>query len=187
MAKTTSVCSCGRPVAFYWRECVLVDHVRAAVAHLMEIVAARPGCTTNDYIDADNENAFERRLKLATRGRLKPSDHVKTIASVRSADMFEIRWTDIKAIARNAVSGLIEGDLCLHIRLYYIEEGGPWIVGLHAHEKQLADSEEQTRRLQDVEIGKAEAHARAGAERRWGVDALCASSTTGGPGHHETL
>lgn len=172
MAKSTSVCSCGAPVAFYWRECVAADHVASAVEHLMQLVTGPPGRTTNDYIDADNEEAFDRRLRRATEGRLIPVDHVKCIASVPAVDMFEIRWQGIKAIARNPVSGLIEGDLQLHMRLYYIEEGEQWVVGMHAHEKRIAESEEETRELQNSEIAKAEHHALAGSARRWGVEEL---------------
>lgn len=138
----------------------------------MELVASHPGAATNEYIDADNEDAFMRRLVLATRGRLTPIDHVKSIASVRAVDMFEIRWTDIVAIARDPVSGLYRGSLTLHLRLYYIEEGQQWVVGMHAHVKEICDDESETRRRQNVEISKAESHAIAGSDRRWGVDAL---------------
>lgn len=176
MAKPTSVCSCNAPVTFCWRECVTPVHVSAAVEHLMHLVAQRPGRTTNEYIDADNEDAFERLLTRATQGRLKPIDHVKTIASVPAMDMFEIRWTTIKAIARNPVSGLIEGDLTLHVRLYYVEEGEPWIVGLYAHEKEIVDGDDdETRRRQNEHIQAAEAYALANAHRRWGVEALSAT------------
>lgn len=178
----SSVCSRRKPVDFYWRSCVDGRHIDAAVAALMASVRRPDRVASNMYLDADNEAMFKARLELAAQGRLLPDDHVKTISFDPDLDMFEIRWTDVQAIDQDPVSGLYGNRVKdINVRLYYIELGYAWVVGLLAHEKVYGSSDDETNQLQDERIGCAVAICRGDARRWWGVSELEALHGPVGP------
>lgn len=117
------------------------------------------------------EAEIEDRLQLAELGGLRPIDHVKRIQRVPEISMFEIRWNQIHVTKQDRVSGTYQGAEVM-VRLYYAEEGKPWVVGLRVHEKTIGATEEETNRLQNDEISKAETYFKARRKDRWGVDEL---------------
>lgn len=177
-----SVCSRRKPVDFYWRSCVDGGHIDAAVDALMRSIRRADRTAINPYLDADNEAMFRVRLELAEQGQLVPDDHVKTISFDPALDMFEIRWLDVQAITQDLVSGLYGRRVTdINVRLYYIELGYAWVVGLLAHEKVYGLDDEETNRLQDVRIERAVSICRGDAARWWGVPELEAAHGTPGP------
>lgn len=169
----SSVCSRRKPVDFYWRSCVDGRHIDAAVAALMASIRRPDRVASSIYLDADNEAMFRARLELAAQGRLLQGDHVKTISFDPDLDLFEIRWTDVQAIGQDPVSGLYGNRVKdINVRLYYIELGFAWVVGLLAHEKVYGASDDETNQLQDERIGCAVAICRGDAQRWWGVPEL---------------
>lgn len=166
MADKVSVCSRGSRVQYYWRDCT-GDHVGETVDKLMSII--NENYALNDYQRANCQVAFEDRLNVARRGRLTPGDHVKTIQQDPTIDMFEIRWADLAVTPQDPVTGLYGKEVTLQMRLYYVEVGEPWVVGLHCHEKKILESDEATRSEQDDHIRKAASYHEACADRFWGV------------------
>lgn len=162
-------------VTFYWRECT-GNHFEEAVSKLQALVEDR--YSLNDYQSADCQSAIEDRLKAAQRGRLVPGDHVKTIQYDPDVDMFEIRWADLEVTPKDAATGLYGDPVFVHLRLYYIETGERWVVGMHCHEKEFLDTEEKTVDAQNLHIAHAIEHFKAGSVRWWGVSELTSACTT---------
>lgn len=162
----TSVCSARKPVAYYWRECT-GDHVRETVDKLMDVV--NENRKLNDYQSSQCQASFEELLETAQDGRLIPGDHVKTIRYDPAIDMFEFRWIDLSVTPQDPVTGLYGAEVLVHVRLYYVEEGQPWVVGLHCHEKEFLEDDEKTDAAQDVQIKIAVDYHYANEPRSWGV------------------
>lgn len=172
-----SVCSRGAPVDYYWRHCVNANHVAECVARLMDCTRSSHRKST-PYLDSDNQAQFEKTLGLAQKGKLRPGDHVKTVTRDPLVDLFEMRWDNVAVIPMNPVSGLYGKATTMSVRLYYVETGEAWVVGLHAHEKKIGDSEQGTRDLQDAEIDFALQLHRSAEAERWGVPELSTEPDT---------
>ena len=164
-----SICSSGTPVTFFWRNGVQHLHLDCALEALVTAIQ-KVNRVPNPSLDALNRAAFRRRLKDATRGRLRIDDEVRSIDRPR-ARIFEIRWQSIAVDERDPVSWMITPRGNALVRLYYVEPvKAAWVVGLHAHEKVLVEGDEQeTRRLQDLEIDVAAELAAAERDTTWGV------------------
>lgn len=165
-----SVCTQGKNVSYYWRETPSGGHIEQTAEKVVQVLKSR-GYILNGMAEADCEAQIESRLELAERGQLKDIEHVKRIQSVPEIDMFEIRWNHIDVMLENKASGIYY-DTRAMIRLYYFEQGQPWVVGLHIHEKAATDDRDDERRLQNEEISKAKSCFEAGQERSWGVTEL---------------
>ena len=163
------MCSCGARVEFFWIGCVDRKHLDAAVQALMTALSGGTR-VRNPYGRAAIEAMFRRRLQLATKGELVPSDHVKRIEGQPWADMFEVRWDDINVTERDPGGGLSHGKASA--RLYYVEIGGLKIIGVHAHEKDLRGDARSIRAAQDAQIDLAVAAYVNGLPTRWGVPEL---------------
>lgn len=166
-----TVCSRGGRVHFYWRDCLDGSHIDQCVAALMAATGG-VGRTTNPYLDADNQAKYETTLKKAQRGNLRPGDHVKTVTMDPAVDLFELRWNDVQVVPVNPVTGLVGNKTSVQVRLYYVESGEAWVVGLYTHEKQIGDSAEETTRLQDAHIRAALAYEASARADRWNVPEL---------------
>ena len=58
-----------------------------------------------------------------------------------SLRMYEIRWSEVQAIPVDPVSGAFGQRVeNIQVRLYYVERGDAWVVGLLAHEKDVSFS-----------------------------------------------
>lgn len=167
MAVKTSVCSKKARVAYYWRECT-GEHVAETVSKLMSVVENR--YQLSDHQSVLCQVAFEDRLGAAQRGRLTPGDHVKTIRQDPTVDMFEMRWADLSVTPRDPVTGLYGAEVLAQMRLYYVETGQQWVVGLYCHEKEILDGDRDgTAAAQDWHIEQALAIHHGTAHRSWGV------------------
>lgn len=176
MAKIDSVCCSGAPVSYYWKYGTPGHHVEQTVSATRKALESSR-IELNPIQEADFEAQIEDRLMLAQSGSLIPVDHVKTVRRNPSIEMFEIRWTDISVNRRELASGLISQGVA-HVRLYYIEEGLTWIVGVHVHEKVIIEEDEQaTADLQNVEIDEALHFAEDHRDEWWGVGELQDSQT----------
>lgn len=169
VANKTSVCSRRKRVAYHWRECT-GDHVAETVEKLMEIVET--GRRLNDYQSSLCQTAFEDLLDVAKRGRLTPGDHVKTVRYEPEVDLFEMRWTDLSVTPQDPLTGLYGDAVVVHVRLYYVEEGERWVVGLYAHEKEFLEDQDATDAAQDDHIKAALEYHHGNAHRSWGVDVV---------------
>lgn len=169
MSEKKTVCASKRKVTYYWRYCVSGDHQQETVDKLL---ATLDGYVLNGNMRADAQAQFERRLRAARRGRLTPGDHVKTIRRNPELHMFEIRWDDVRVMKVDPVSGRYSDPFGVSVRLYYIESGESWVVGLHCHEKDFSGSEDDKRNAQNREIDDAAACARDGEAARWGISEL---------------
>jgi hypothetical protein len=168
-----SVCAMGRTVTFYWRGSVAGLHLDSAVEALMGAIRRADRYTGNPWLDADNEAMFRTRLNLAQRGGLKPGEDVVAVRMSTGLNMSEIRWTDVVAIPVNPVSGMLGQRVDnLQVRLYYVEEGRRWVVGLLVHEKDTSGTQDEIDARQDEWIRQAVVVALDGAEDRWGVPEL---------------
>lgn len=171
-----TVCSGKRPVRYYWRETVDRKHLEATLNELMKVISG-PHRHQNEYRDATNRAEFRRLLKLAQKGKLVPGEHVKTVQYEPRIDMFEMRWQHVEVVSVDRVSGMLSDPHEVAVRLYYVEEGEPWIVGLYVHEKEYCDQPEDTTAAQDEHIARAVGHAQARATDRWGVSELLRQAT----------
>lgn len=176
VAKIDSVCCSGASVSYFWRGSARGRHVEQTVFSAKQALKDS-GAELNPIQEADFEAQIEDRLSLAQDGELIPVDHVKTIRRKPAIEMFEIRWTDVSVNRRDRVSGLVAQEIA-HVRLYYIEEGFNWVVGVHIHEKVIIEEDEQaTLDLQDVEIDEAIHFVEDHRDGWWGVEELQASET----------
>lgn len=162
-------------VAYHWRECT-GDHVAETVEKLMEIVEG--GRQLNDYQSSLCQAAFEDLLDVAKRGRLTPGDHVKTVQYEPEVDLFEMRWTDLAVTPQDPLTGLYGSEVVVHVRLYYVEEGARWVVGLHAHEKEFFDDPDDTDAAQNRHIEVALEYHHANEHRSWGVEVVRLAPST---------
>lgn len=165
------MCSQGGPVSYYWRFCVDGRHIEQTASHVVEILR-KAGYVLKGYAAEMCEAEIEDRLELAECGGLKPVEHVKRIQRSPEVDMFEIRWNHIMVMEQDLVSGGYRDAEAL-IRLYYFEQGEPWVVGLHLHEKMIIDGDEaETARLQNIQIDQARKCFEECQDTGWGVGEL---------------
>lgn len=171
MGGIRTVCCAGVPVRYYWKKTSENQHVRATV-EAAKAALQDSGAELNPVLEADLEAQIEDRIELAEQGRLQPIDHVRTVRRSPRIEMYEIRWTHIGVVRVDKVSGLKSSGEA-HLRLYYVETGQTWVVGVHIHEKiVISDDEAATRTLQNVEIDEAVSFAELRAEDCWGVEEL---------------
>lgn len=175
MTTKKSRCSSKAPSVYYWRFGTRGQHIEATVEFLQACLD-RPDRVTNEYMEEHNAAAFEDHLDLATKGRLKPEEHVKEIRRHPNIDLYEIRWDGIAVRSRDLVSGMYGDQEEVLVRLYYLETGDAWVVGLHGHEKVILATEQETADAQDLEIDKAAALARDNEAGLWGVPELSPAS-----------
>lgn len=171
MTTKRSRCSSNDAVEYFWRFALEGQHIEQTVDFLQACLV-RPDRVQNEYLEELNAAAFEDHLELATKGRLQPGAHVKEVRRHPEVDLYEIRWDGIAVQGQDIVSGLYREPEEVLVRLYYIETGEAWVVGLHGHEKAILESEEETNRVQDAEIDRAAEIARANADKWWGVPEL---------------
>lgn len=126
------------------------------------------GYLLEGYLEADCEAQIEDVLELAMLGKLEPVEHVKRVSGSPVRDMYEMRWQDIAAVVEDRVSGL-KSRVSVLLRLYYLEEGKQWVVGLHVHEKWVGGTDEEIKAKQDEEIDKATQIALSAESGNWGV------------------
>lgn len=167
MTSHKTVCCSNQEVAYYWRFAPSGQHVEDTVAACVNVLIQN-GYAFNDWLQADCEAQIEEVLELAMRGQLEPVKHVKKIRSTPVKDMYEMRWQDISVVVQDRVSGLKNIRPVL-LRLYYIEEGGPWVVGVHVHEKKIEGTEAEIVQAQDREIGIATRRVIDADSQNWGV------------------
>ncbi|WP_206451817.1 hypothetical protein [Micrococcus sp. KRD096] len=171
MTTKRSRCSSNVAVEYFWRFTANGQHIERTVEFLQKCLD-KPGRVQNEYLEELNAAAFEDHLELAAKGRLQPGTHVKEVRRHPEVDLYEIRWDGIAVQGQDIVSGLYKDPEEVLVRLYYVETGEAWVVGLHGHEKAILESDEETNQAQDVEIDKAAELARVNAEARWGVPEL---------------
>lgn len=164
------MCSQGKAVSYYWRMCPNGGHIEQTAEKVVEILKNN-GHVLNGYLEADCEAQIEARLELAESGRLEPAEHVKRVRRAPEIHMFEIRWNHIGTKRQDKVSGMYEESRAM-VRLYYVEQGEPWVVGLHVHEKAFGPNDDETNRLQNQEMDKARTCFEAGADSWWGITEL---------------
>lgn len=170
-AATTSNCSCGVPVDFFWHSHRDIDgHIEAAVSALMTALLAPASRRPNPYWVADARRSFRRRLDRAARGELHPVDEVKGLGLEPRVPLFEIRW---QVGVADEVDGRVRGN-DVHMRLIHVEppELGMSAVGLHAHEKEIVARDGlDVADLQNEQIRVALGVYQDGYASLWGVEA----------------
>lgn len=60
----------------------------------------------------------------------------------------------------------------MSVRLYYGEQGGAWVIGVHVHEKEICGSDELTTSAQNQQIDLAAQRLRDGRPSSWSVQEL---------------
>lgn len=154
MSNNESVCSSGDSVNYYWRFCSTSNHIGETVINATEKLR-KNGYTISGVLQGDFEAQIEYLLELAEMGALKPIDHIKRIHRAKPLNLYEIRWDNLKVFRTEKASGLYS-QAKVRLRLYMVEEGDNWVVGLYLHEKRvIKDNSGETNRLQDVEIDAA--------------------------------
>ncbi|MHC9568785.1 hypothetical protein ACQX29_03435 [Corynebacterium diphtheriae] len=167
MASSKTVCCSNQSVSYFWRFALKGKHIADTVDKCVQLLR-KNGYLLEGYLEADCEAQIEEVLELAMRGKLEPGRHVKRISSSPIRDMYEMRWQDIAVVSEDRVSGL-KDRVSVLLRLYYLEEGGQWVVGLHVHEKWVDGTDEEIKRKQNEEIEKATQTALDNEANNWGV------------------
>ena len=168
-----SVCSCGDPVSLYYFDGPRGKHIEHAVEVLMAAINDQPHrYLGNQMLQDEAYGVFVDLLELAEEGRLRIPEYVKQIHDSPEIDMFEIRWTTIPVIDVDPVSGLFSETKEVHVRLYMVEVGEPWAVGVHVHEKDLDGNPATIRMRQGQAIQQAAKIARDYRSVAWKVPEL---------------
>lgn len=156
----SSNCSSGLPVDLFWHgcpeECEQERHIDAMVDALIDAIGRAPNRQWNSYTETYARREFWHCLVSASRGDLKPLDHVKHIETPMVADLFEIRWTKVNVAELDAKGR--ERGRPVEARLLHAEPDamGVCAIGLHAHEKVIVRNDARvTRAAQDAEIATA--------------------------------
>ena len=171
MGDNRSVCSGGGQVHYFWRFCSTSKHIEETAKFATEKLI-KSGYRVAGILQADLEGQIEELLECAERGELEPLKHIKRIHRAKPLDIYEIRWTDIKVLTEEKASGLYS-QANVHLRLYTVEEGGSWVVGLYLHEKKIVNVDEaETNMLQNIEIDAAIELCEKCSEDNWKVSEL---------------
>ncbi|ASR55530.1 hypothetical protein [Cellulomonas sp. PSBB021] len=156
----TSNCSLELPVDVYWHGCPEIrtqdEHLDVIAAELMAVVKARPERRWSPYAAIMLEREFRQRLAAASRGELKPIEHVKSLDHPLAAEMFEIRWQHVPVTEVTHDGGVRHG--VVQVRLLHAEPAalGVVAIGLVPHEKLVIEGDARaTRDLQDAQIMQA--------------------------------
>lgn len=154
---------------YYWRFCT-GNHIEETVQYALDLLR-NSGYRVEGFYQDELEAQIEDLLEAAEAGELRPLDHVKSISKARPLDIFEIRWNDLIVFKIDKVSSHYVKTSVL-LRLYFVEEGDQWVVGLHLHEKQKVKDRAEEARLQNLQIDKAIQVCKESSNENWGVSAL---------------
>jgi hypothetical protein len=122
------------------------------------------------------KSEFKSLLKRATAGSLKPVTHVKDIDRAAKEFVFEIRH-DFQVVEIDANGNKTHRKT--RVRLYITEPPAhpDHVIGLHLHEKVVVDGDnDETNRLQNIEIDAAVARYNRGRANNWGITDLAAGA-----------
>ena len=171
---STSCCSAGYPVAFYWHAChTQGQHLDQAVDALTEIVYRPANRLANPFQRAALRGEFRAVLEAAQAGELVPVDEVKLIQSPSFGTLYELRWNDLRVTETDGNGHRRYCDVMVRLIESEDPHSRPFTaVGLHVFEKQLGSSEYETRELQNNEIATAEKIFRKGTAERWDIPEL---------------
>ncbi|MCP1388715.1 hypothetical protein M5J20_11065 [Corynebacterium sp. TA-R-1] len=169
----------GQRAKFFWRFSTRGNHIKDAVEYLRAAVETKYDLTPVAL--ADLNVSFRKTLEAAERGALRMVDdgvrdsafgHVCSIRRTKPLELYEIAWDRIPLMIWDEVSALKDAEV--FVRLYYLEEGEPWGVGLHAHLKEISGEAEKVREMQNIEIDKAKEFAvsQCDPSDSWGVEEL---------------
>lgn len=150
-----SVCQCGHPISFYYANGPAARHKEHAVGLLLDEINKPPRYLGNEFLQDEAAGAFMALLDLAESGTTRSPEHIKSIQTSPDIDMFELRWCDIPVMDTDPVSGLYGETYEIQVRMYIIEVGERWTVGVHLHEKCIKGSSEHVRLSQNQEISQA--------------------------------
>lgn len=166
----------GHPVTFYYLKGPKGDHITHAVELLMVSINTTNRYQENELLQDDAYGTFESLLEDAAAGKLEWPEQVKPINWKTSFNTFEMRWTSISVIDIDPVSGMYSDPYETHVRLYYVETGEQWVVGVHAHEKLLTGTGQDIGKAQDSEIQIADRNAAQFRFNAWVVPELAGRS-----------
>lgn len=154
-----SVYEVGRPATFFWREETEGRHIESAAAKVIDKLGER--YDLNQFLVDNLSSEIEQRLIRAEQGKLKPILEVRRIEGQGAGTIFEIKWDKLRVSCKDQVTGLFKHEL-VYVRLYYYQSPNAlchtnlWGVGLWVHEKEIVPhDDEETNRLQDIEISNA--------------------------------
>ena len=172
-SRDRSLTQSGQAVDFYWRyepSQDEEDHIKAAVEALVKAADGDDRrISSNPFLLANAKGAFISRLKDLTRGWLEPIEEVRALKRPRRS-LFEVRWQNVHCRTKTDDGTYTHTDILLRMIFAEPPELGDAALGLHAHEKIVVEWDEQeTRRLQDMEIDRAERLYEEGDECHWGV------------------
>lgn len=172
-SRDRSLTQSGQAVNFYWRyepSQDEEDHIKAAVEALVKAADGDDRrVSSNPFLLADAKGRFRSRLKLLTRGGLKPVEEVRALKRPRSP-LFEVRWQNVRGRTKTDDGTYTHADILLRMIFAEPPELGDAALGLHAHEKIVVEGDKQeTKRLQDMEIDHAARLYEEGDECHWGV------------------
>lgn len=154
---------------YYWRFCT-GNHIEETVQYALDLLRDS-GYRVEGFYQDELEAQIEDLLEAAEAGELRPLDHVKRISKAKPLDLFEIRWNDLIVFKIDKVSSQYVRTSVL-LRLYFVEEGEQWVVGLYLHEKQKVKDKAEEARLQNLQIDKAMQVCEESSRENWGVSAL---------------
>ena len=172
-SRDRSLTQSGQAVDFYWRyepSQDEEDHIKAAVEALVKAADGDDRrVSSNPFLLADAKGAFISHLKRLTRGGLEPIEEVRALKRPRSS-LFEVRWQNVRCRTKTDEGTYAHTYILLRMIFAEPPELGDAALGLHAHEKIVVEGNEQeTRRLQDMEIDRAEHLYEEEGECHWGV------------------
>jgi hypothetical protein len=172
VSKRASRCSGGSPVEFIWAGpgAAPSDPIEKVLAHF-ESLMKRDDLYWEPRHWAITKSELKNLLKRASQGRLKPVVHIKDIDRGAGEFVFEIIY-DFN-IVRVSADGT-RAHKKARVRLYISEPPNypGQIVGLHLHEKVVANDNRETNRLQNIEIDKAIQKYKDGRPNNWGIQNL---------------
>ena len=156
-------------VDFFWHEMQSPDdldrNIDAAVDALTAALRADSTRVWNPWTLGAARGEFRQRLRAACRGELVPVDQVAGIGDGRPP-LFEIRWQNINVV-RAASDGHVHEQALLRL-IHGEPEWAYRVVALHAHEKVVLTTDEQTHAAQDAEIELAARRYILGEPSHWG-------------------
>lgn len=171
---STSCCSSGNSVGFYWHGCQQRgQHVAAAVDAADSVLYSSGNRLRHPFTATLIRGEVRALLEVAQEGQLNPVDEVKAIQSPSFSRLYEFRWNDLEVQERDE-TGQHRRIKC-HLRLIESEDPSrrPFTaVGLHIFEKRVDGTSAQVRAWQNHEIQRAEQTFRSGCEAAWHIPEL---------------
>lgn len=166
MTQRPSNCSSGVDVDFYWRDTQSKnrqDHVDAAVESVFKALES-PTRLWNRWSRNSTKGDIRALVQKASKGNLEPLTHVKSLRN-GIGDLFEIRWQHLNVVDKTPNGQAHSTALA---RLIHMEplRGSVCAIGIRSFEKPQSGN---GKRIQDIEIDKAERYAQASAKQDWGI------------------